>query len=275
MLSGRIVLTHPAIFPPILDQVNTRTLLRVKKRGGGRWLYFVPGLVIKFATTEEERAALLNEGTRADAAKGAQFWAGDVIGNRMLTRSILVTTRHSNATPSDLHLLAGFVDAKLESAADYPMRPALGYLDGGRFYGTASEGRRRMIAERLDGQRLPQTSMHGDFHFMNLVRSGPRVGVIDWEFFDPEGTFVFDYLDFHFHLEGGGKDNESFLMGLEPQHPAVGRVAAVTGIDPRALILCYGIHELSKKVARLGGHDAIPAATQVRMEQVVERLLAL
>lgn len=247
----------------------------MKKRGGGRWLYFVPGLVVKIATTETERAALRNERTQAAAAARTRFWAGDAIANRMLTRSILVTGRHSNTTPSDLHLLTDFVEARLEAAAGYPMRPALDYLRGDHLYDAAPEEHRRLIAERLDGQRLPQTSMHGDFHFMNLVRSRGRVRVIDWEFFDPEGTFAFDYLDFHFHLEAAGADNESFLMGLAPGHPVLARVAAVTGIAPRALILCYGIHELSKKLARLGGAAAVPDAMRARMAQVVERLLAL
>ena len=275
MLTGRISLKNPATFPAILGRVNNRRLLRVKKRGGDRWLYFVPGLVIKWATTDAERASLLNERMQAAAAAGTRFWAGDAIGNRLLTRSILVMGRHSNTTPADLHLLTDFVEAKLEAAAGYPMRPALDYLREGLFYVAASEEHRRLIAERLNGQRLPQTSMHGDFHFMNLVRSGGRVRVIDWEFFDPAGSFVFDYLDFHFHLEGAGTDNESFLMGLEPDHPVVARVAAVTGIAPRALILCYGIHEMSKKLARLGGTAAVPEAMHARMAQVLERLLAL
>src|SRR5690606_26911658 len=151
------MMNNSAIFPRILGKVNSRHLLRVKKRGGNRWLYFVPGFVIKYAATEDERASLLNEHTRSGAAAATSFWAGDAIANRMLTRSILMASRHSNTTPADLGELTGFVEGKLAAIAGYPMQPAIDYLERCRLYVTAPEERRRLIVERLEGQCLPRT----------------------------------------------------------------------------------------------------------------------
>lgn len=83
--------------------------------------------------------------------------------------------------------------------------------------------------------------MHGDLHIFNLVCSGDGYRLIDWEHFHKDGSFVYDYLDFHLsvlHI-GAGKPWHRVLSGIAADHPCIRTVSQRFGIDPRALLAYY------------------------------------
>lgn len=125
------------------------------------------------------------------------------------------------------------MDGKLAKSLGYPREEALAYVERTLLFRAAPAAERRRMTGVLKGQPLPRTSMHGDFHFMNFVRHGGRVRLIHWEFFDPDGTFLLDYLDFRFQPEARALGLEAFVTGLEPTHPVLDSVAAALDIDPR------------------------------------------
>ena len=262
----------PTIYPSLLSQVNSRRMLRIRKRSGGRWLYFVPGLVIKVATTDSERRALSNEHAQARLARRSGFWKAETLGNFLLSPSMLVTGRGRNTTPADHAPIAGFAAGKRRESAGYPHADALSYVEDCTTFRTAPAERRRRFAEVLRGQALPLTSGHGDFHFMNFVWYGGRMRVIDWEFFEPEGTFLFDYLSFHLHPEAAGTAPGVFLATLEPTHPAIRAASEALDVEPEAVLLSYALSDLSRMIERLGGPEALSAQTRGTVAAVMDRL---
>ena len=53
--------------------------------------------------------------------------------------------------------------------------------------------------ERLDGLRIPVCAVHGDYDLCNLLYSGDRVSIVDFEHFESEGLPFFDLANLIFN----------------------------------------------------------------------------
>ena len=114
------------------------------------------------------------------------------------------------------------LEDRLTSALDYPFRSMLEYGEGRSLSGRLDPGERSAIADILGPESVPHTSLHGDMHLWNFVALGSGAyRLIDWEYFDEDGSFVYDYLDFHVaasYMTGNGSWLPALSMVTE-DHP--------------------------------------------------------
>ena len=100
---------------------------------------------------------------------------------------------------------------------------------------------KKALVARVRTLRLPKTSMHGDVHVFNFVFAGQSPRLVDWEFFDPDGSFVYDYLDFFISVSSINSDDSwhTIMRRLTTSHPAIATVSRRLGISPRVLLSYY------------------------------------
>jgi hypothetical protein len=113
---------------------------------------------------------------------------------------------------------------------------------GCKLFHILDPGERAILEAALRDAQVPMTSMHGDLHHFNFVADGASLRLIDWGHFDPAGSFLFDYLNFHItvmHTNGGGGHWSRTLSMVTPEHAAVSAVARQLGIDSNVLLTYY------------------------------------
>lgn len=211
-------------------------------RRGRRQILFLPMAVLKLATTPEEQQLSRREAAGNAGARRHPFWRGLLVRVARIPQVGLATRRCRPAeSVGDLRLISATMEARLAAAATFRAAPALGGLMRRNALDLLCPDLRAQLVTRLAGLRLPRTSMHGDLHASNFVRVGAGVRIIDWEHFDPRGSFVHDYLDFHLDRQRAtsGRDWPAFLAGLRPCHPLLARVGARVGAAPAPLHAHY------------------------------------
>lgn len=214
---------------------------RQKRRGGRRQLIYGPGLFFKIGRTDSERQLIVREAAAAQAAARHPFWKGLPATVYRVLHHGLVERRGRPATPEDFEPLADLVETRLDAALAHPAsevlegmerRPLFDHLDG--------DERRALVAAAGD-LRMPRTSMHGDVHVFNFVFVGDTPRLVDWEFFDADGSFVYDYLDFFISVTAINSDDpwHVIMRGLRTSHPALVAVAARLDVAPGPLLAYY------------------------------------
>ena len=215
---------------------------RVLLRRGRRQLVFLPLGVLKIGRTPLEHDLLGTEARGSRAAARQPFWAGIGVRATRLGRAGLVMRRFRPVTDDDFPAAADFAARRLEQSLAYPRQPVLPGLERRPVFARIGAAGRDRLRRTLAGTCLPATSMHGDFHLHNFVHgAGGSFRLIDWEHFDPEGSFTFDFIDFHLQAEvmRRGLDWPGFLAGLEAGEPVLLEAARVLDVDPSALRLYY------------------------------------
>lgn len=239
---------------------------RLRLRRGRRQLVFLPGGVLKVGRTPFERALLDAEVRGSQAAARHPFWAGAGVRALKLGRAQLFMRRFRSVTDDDFPAAADFTARRLEASLGYPRQPVLAGLERRPVFGRISPDGRDRLRRALAGTRLPATSMHGDFHLHNFVHgTGDGFRLIDWEHFDPDGSFAFDFLDFHLQAEGmrRGLDWPGLLAGLDPGAPVFLEAARVLGADPAALRLYYLALRIDINLTRAAAFPGTTAPTDL------------
>lgn len=233
---------------------------RLLLRRGRRQLVFLPFGVLKIGRTDLERGLLDAEARGSRAAARHPFWAGVCVRTTRIGRAGLLMRRFRSVTDDDFPAAAHFAAQRLEDSLAYPRQPVLPGLERRPVLAALDSTRRDHLRRRLGDLRLPVTSMHGDFHLHNFVRGAGGFCLIDWEHFDAEGSFTFDFLDFHLQAEvmRRGLDWSGLLAQLEPGEPALLEAGRVLGVDPAALLLYYLVTRIDINLAR---SQAFPDAT--------------
>jgi hypothetical protein len=232
---------------------------RVSKRSGQRQLFFLPSAVVKLGFSRPERLALLAEARGSVAAARHPFWARLAVRTFGLGGAGFFSRRFDAVRLADFDAVARLVEQRLEDCGAHAAQPMAGHLVG-RLEGLFERQDRERLAAVMDGHQLPRSSMHGDLHFFNFVRAGDGFRVIDWEHFDAGGSFVFDYLNFFIAVDRLNLQRPwtQALAALGPDHPAVRRAAALTGVPARTLLLYFLVLKIDIGLARRGGPDAVP-----------------
>ena len=252
--------SRPGLLPWHQSRVADERILRLSKREGQRQLLFLPAAVLKLGLNRSERRALVVEAERSAAAARHAFWAGLTVGTLAVVRAGLLSRRFPSVQLTDFDAVAQIVEERLEACIPLPRHPipeellrrsqALALLDAAERDG---------LSAMLEGQLLPRSSMHGDLHFFNFVRSGAGFRIIDWEHFDPDGSFVFDYVDFHVSVDHVNRKRywPDTLDSVDAGHPALQRAAAASGTAPQALLAHYLLLKIDTMIARRGGPGGI------------------
>ena len=241
-----IVEPSQAIIRPTRDGSHVQaipqgTIGRQKRRGGRRQLVFCPGLFFKIGRTGPERAMVARECAAARAVAAHPFWK-DVPARVYRIPSLgFVARRGRPAAPDDFDALVELVETLFGAALAYPAADTVDSLRGRPLFGHLDRRERSALVAAASGLRLPRTSMHGDVHVFNFVFVGSRPRLVDWEFFDPEGSFVFDYLDFFISVSAINTDDpwHAIMRRLRTSHPALVAVADRLRLAPRALLAYY------------------------------------
>lgn len=214
---------------------------RLKRRRGRRQLIYAPGLFLKIGRTDSERQMIAREAGAAQAAARHAFWEDLPIKAYRILHHGVVERRGRPATTEDFDPLVDVVESHLESALAYPPTDAIEGIERRPLFDRLDEDERRGLSSATRSLQLPRTSMHGDVHVFNFVFVGDAPRLVDWEFFDSDGSFVYDYLDFFISVTSINSDDpwHVIMRRLRASHPALVAVAARLDLAPQALLAYY------------------------------------
>lgn len=267
----------PVHVPPYTERIREKYFTSLGRRGGRRRLYFLPGAVLKLGTNATERGILAAESDRTAAAARHPFWSGLPARVLPVLRTVNVARRYELVTPDDFPAVWRLLDRRLEACADLPPRPMIADVERSEpavsQLGPSDLAR---LADLLGPEALPLSSMHGDLHFFNFVRSGRSFRIIDWEHFDDEGSFVFDYVDFHVSVDqvNGTRRWPDTLGALSLDHPAIQRAAAVSGASARALRAYYLMRKSATILRRRAEMMALDGNERRRIIDAIRNAIA-
>jgi len=247
---------------------------RILLRRGRRQLVFLPLGVLKIGRTANERELLGAECRGNSAAARHPFWDGLAVRTTSLAGAGLAMRRYSPVSGDDFPAVTRLVDERLSAMAGFRRRPMIEELEARPIMACLDAGERARLAGLVGDASLPQTSMHGDLHFLNFVRDGTGFRIIDWEHFDAGGSYAFDYIDYSIQFERMSRQRmgwADFLGQLDASHAAIGRVAQLLDVSPRALFFHYLLTRTDITVAR----SATAGADQEALVAGLRRRLAL
>ena len=179
---------------------------RIKKKRGARQLIFMPGLFFKIGRNGVEMSNIERECNSFQKAAKFRFW------EPLLTRVYRIPTygfvgrRLRPATPNDFDRLVETIETHFDASLEYPEGDMYGGVENRPLFQHLTDAERKTLETRLRRFRLPKTSMHGDVHVFNFVFSGQSPRLVDWEFFDPDGSFIYDYLEFFISVSSINSD---------------------------------------------------------------------
>jgi hypothetical protein len=197
---------------------------------------------------------IAREAAAAQVAARHPFWMDLPVRPYRVLEHGLVQRRGRPATTDDFDWLVEIVETRFESALAYPATDALEDIERRPLLDHLDEDERRALSAAIGKLQMPRTSMHGDVHVFNFVFVGDAPRLVDWEFFDADGSFVYDYLDFFISVMSINSDDpwHAIMRGLRTSHPAIVAVAARLDIAPRALLAYYLFLKINT-IMSLGG----------------------
>ena len=214
---------------------------RIKKKRGARQLIFMPGLFFKIGRNGVEMSNIERECNSFQKAAKFSFW------EPLLTRVYRIPTygfvgrRLRPATPNDFDRLVETIETHFDASLEYPEGDMYGGVENRPLFQHLTDAERKTLETRLRRFRLPKTSMHGDVHVFNFVFSGQSPRLVDWEFFDPDGSFIYDYLEFFISVSSINSDDSwhKIMRRIGTDHPAIATVAQRLDISPLVLLTYY------------------------------------
>jgi hypothetical protein len=235
-----------AMIRPIRDGSHVQTVPqgsfgRIKKKRGARQLIFMPGLFFKIGRNVVERSNIERECNSLQRAAKHRFWRPLLSRVFRIPIHGFVGRRLRPATPDDFDRLVETVESLLEASLSYPATDAYEGVERRPLFQHLSTAEQKALGKLLSQLQLPETSMHCDVHVFNFVFAGETPRLVDWEFFDPKGSFVYDYLDFFISVSSINSDDSwhTIMRRLGPNHPAIASVARRLGVSPRVLLTYY------------------------------------
>jgi hypothetical protein len=248
-----------AIIRPTRDGSHVQTIPsgyfgRIKKKRGSRQIIFTPGLFFKIGRNVAETDLIERERVAIQKAARYPFWAPFAGRVFRIPSCGFVGRRLRPATPDDFDRLVATVEGLFDSALAYPAIDAIEGVERRPLFRHLTRAERESLTAAIGDLAIPRTSMHGDVHVFNFVFAGNSPRLVDWEFFDANGSFVYDYLDFFISVNAINGDGNwhTIMRRLDASQPAIVAVADRLGVAPRAL-LAYYLFVKVNTVLSLGG----------------------
>jgi hypothetical protein len=201
----------------------------------------LPGIILKIGRSALTRRTVAREHALARAARKSPFW-GDIAVAGARIPALGKIQRHLRVLDGrDLASVSLLVEERLGRALTFPRQPLMPLIERRPVFGQLDAPTRTRLTSLLQGLEVPRTGSHGDMHLWNHLGDGEGYRLIDWEHFDPDGTFVYDYLDFHF---GIGRiisrlKHPEALASLREDDRAIRHCAIRTGLPACALLLFF------------------------------------
>lgn len=217
-------------------------IFRITSSSGAIRFYFLPRVVLKHARTAGAKKAVKAETAAARRARQHPFWHDLASSGVGLGNFGKMQRRFRPTDGPDWLPVREILEKRLTAALTYPLRSMLTYGETRSLFGRLGAEERAVIADILGPEEVPRTSLHGDMHLWNFVDSGAGgYRLIDWEYFDEDGSFVYDFLDFHVaaaYTTGNGSWVPA-LSTVTEEHPVFQEVSRRTGTSARALAVYY------------------------------------
>ena len=232
---------------------------------------------MKLATSLEERGSLAQDSLLTNAAARHPFWRGLPADVVRLFGAGLVARRYRCAKPGDFSTISDIMERQLAACVALPgRRMAEAASWSALVVDDLGPDDRERLAEVLGDEALPASSMHGDLHFFNFVRSRSGFRIIDWEDFDDRGSFVFDYVDFHVAIDqlNGARHWPTTLGALSLDHPALQHAAEASQTTPRALRAYYLMRKVATILKRRAAIGVDNAAERLGLLRAVRNAIA-
>jgi hypothetical protein len=258
--------------PPQQQRLQGRGFFRVRRRGGLRQILFLPGAVVKLGLSAAERRLLAAEVGATAAAARHPFWRALPLRSHNLPGAGVINRRLGSVELADFAAVSGLIEERLEASRDYRRQSMRRQVRTQAALGLLGAEDRDAYASEIGDETVPESSAHGDLHFWNFVRADDGYRLIDWEAFDPRGSFAFDYVDFHVavdHDNNGTRWPET-LAAVSPGHHAVKRASRVLGVSPRALAAYYRLIKVDTILRR---HEHLPEPRRAGVFAPLLRLL--
>lgn len=216
-------------------------IFRITSSSGSIRFYFLPRVVLKHARTPGAKQAVKAETAAARRARQHPFWRDLASAGVGLGSFGKMQRRFRPTDGPDWLPVRETLEGRLTAALDYPFRSMLAYGEQRSLFGRLGPDERAAIAGILGPEAVLRTSLHGDMHLWNFVARGSGYRLIDWEYFDENGSFVYDFLDFHVaasYTTGNGSWIPA-LSTVTEGHPVFQTVSGRTGASVRALTIYY------------------------------------
>ena len=258
----------------IEHQLRDAACFRMSRRNIGRQLIFAPYLVVKVGMNPAEQRRLACEAAASQAAAAHPFWQGGALRAWRLWGVGLAARRGRPARLDDYDRVRAFVDRRLELAGRYPRAAIAALLARAPLHARLSRERRAALRAVAGDGALPMTSMHGDLHLFNFATLDDGLRLLDWEHFEPAGSFAYDAVDFEMASlrEDCGAAWEDFLDALPAEHEVFARVGARVGVPPAALFAYYLLLKTGILVKRRGADHASSAPFLGALGRQIDRL---
>lgn len=95
----------------------------------------------------------------------------------------------------------------------------------------------------LSSLQLPVTASHGDLHINNMILVENKIKLIDWSMYNPDGSFVNDYIHFYNYLEAL-KENQSWTVSIVKEQVYLHELAEQLQTTDTLLKLSYSISRI-------------------------------
>ena len=176
-------LVQPKTYPATHDTIRrARSVMLVPTGNRRRQLLFLPGHVVKLAIGRRERDAAVREADHASTAAAHPFWSDLALAPDRVPFLGMAMRRHGGVRLEDYADINRLLGARLTRACDWSDRQPMSFF----LWRAAHTGPYLSGSPRhLDGLMLPMTSMHGDLHMFNFVRTETGFGLLDWVVVDP------------------------------------------------------------------------------------------
>ena len=230
---------HPDLRRDIYDN---RPFYRARQRPG-RLQFFVPGWVFTLSRSGWHAGELSGEVSGSRRAERFDFWKGLPAPVFPLTRRGILRRRYHPAELADFEPISKLLSERLSASLDRPTVNALSLVRNTSSFQALSIAERKVAEHALRGLRLPWTGMHGDLHLFNFLRRRGTEGycIIDWEYFDPQGSFAYDFIDFFVAgamIQQGGRW-EDLLSERNNWLSAARHVSQVLDVNLQELVVFY------------------------------------
>jgi hypothetical protein len=234
---------------------------------GRSYKVFTPfGSVSKKAELRGNKKALLSD-----------FWKEHVIEVRS-SPLILAMRKGEPVLLEKVERAEEFINNKLQEILSRPSEKASSAYNFKRLNKLCvlglNEDLLQLSEQLLSSLYLPVTASHGDLHINNMILVADRIMLIDWSMYNPNGSFVNDYIHFYNYLESH-KENQSWTVSILQEHEYLKQLAKTLQTTDTLLKLSYSMSRINGEAGQYSSLRLIPKKQINKYNHVLFQLVTL
>ncbi|WP_162426738.1 hypothetical protein [Pontibacter pudoricolor] len=171
-----------------------------------------------------------------------------------------------------------FINHKLQIILSKPGKKASSAYNFNRLYELCvfglNEDLLKLSEQLLSSFHLPVTASHGDLHINNMILVTNEIKLIDWSMYNPDGSFVNDYIHFYNYLETL-KENQSWTVSILKEHEYLKQLAKQLQTTDTLLKLSYAMSRINGEIGQYSSLRLIPKKQINKYNNVLFQLVTL